>query len=96
MREIFRHCPSCGRRFTIRLVDEKLVDQRRSRNQIEQPTETHMGVSSTYSYGGIPMPRVEVDEEVPVTIDIKDFQYTYKCKHCGHVWSEMREKDSGA
>ena len=52
--------------------------------------------SSTFVYGGIPMPEVEVEEDVPMTMDVKDFRYTYKCKHCGHVWTEMREKDSEA
>jgi uncharacterized Zn finger protein len=93
-REFFRHCPSCGRRFQITLVGEKLIDERRVTDQIERDTEPISSASSTFRYGGVPMPEVVVEEDVPVTIDIKEFQYTYKCKHCGHVWTETHEKDS--
>ena len=94
IREFFRHCPACGRRFSIRLVSEKLVDERKVTEQVRRSMEATIAASSTYRYGGIPTPPVLVEEDVPLTIDIKDFQYTYKCKHCGHVWTEIREKDS--
>ena len=29
----------------------------------------------------------------PVIIDIDEFQYNYKCKICGHEWSEKRVVD---
>ena len=29
---------------------------------------------------------------VPIITEIDDFRYTYKCKHCGHQWSEERFK----
>jgi hypothetical protein len=92
--DFFRHCPGCGRRFHIKLVGEELVDERKVSGQIRQPMVPPMAASSSYGYGGFPMPPVEVEEGVPVMIDFKDFQYTYRCKHCGHVWSEMREKES--
>jgi len=94
--EFFRHCPNCGRRFHIKLVGEKLVDERNVTEEVKRPMETPIAASSTYRYGGIPTPPVLVEEEVPVTINVKEFQYTYKCKHCGHVWTEMHEKDSEA
>jgi uncharacterized Zn finger protein len=94
IREFFRHCPACGRRFHIRLVGEKLVGQRMITEKAERSIEVPLETSSTYAHGGIPMPQILADEEVPVTIDAKDFRYTYKCKHCGHVWSEIREKVS--
>jgi len=34
-----------------------------------------------------------LSNDVPSIVDIEDFQYTYKCKHCGHGWSEVREKE---
>jgi len=91
--EFFRHCPGCGRRFHIRLVSEKLVDERQVTGQVKESVPTTIAASSTYRYGGVPMPPVTVEEDVPVTIDVEDFQYTYRCKHCGHVWSEIRERD---
>ena len=29
----------------------------------------------------------------PVIIDVKDFQYTYRCKACGHTWMELRSDE---
>jgi len=26
----------------------------------------------------------------PTIVDVEEFQYNYKCKHCGHEWSEKR------
>ena len=72
----FRHCPSCGRRFEIRLVGKKLVDEK----QVTQRQFYHYNVPY-YN---------ELVETVPLTIDIKEFQYAYKCRHCGHQWAEIR------
>jgi len=91
--EFLRHCPACGRRFQIRLIGEKLVDERKVTEVAKRTSETPIAASSTYRYGGIPTPPVVVEEDVPVTIDVRDFQYTYQCKHCGHVWSEVHEED---
>jgi hypothetical protein len=43
----------------------------------------YVGSTMTRS-GGIPV----LEEGVTVTLDIEEFQYNYKCKHCGHEWSE--------
>ena len=72
----FRHCPSCGRRFEIRLVGKKLVDEK----QVRQTQFYHSNVPY-YN---------ELTETMPLTIDIKEFQYAYKCRHCGHQWVEIR------
>ena len=32
-------------------------------------------------------------EDAPVVVDIEEFQYTYRCKHCGHQWSEVRDTE---
>jgi len=39
-----------------------------------------------------PAPAV-LTEDTPVVIDIEEFQYTYRCKHCGHEWSEVHETE---
>lgn len=28
-----------------------------------------------------------------ITVDIEDFEYKYKCTHCGHQWSEMHVEE---
>ena len=38
----------------------------------------------------MPTTPVIVEENIPITIEIEDFQYSYKCKHCGHEWIENR------
>lgn len=88
----FRHCPSCGRRFEIRLVGRKLVDDRKTTEEIKEEAVAPAGLGTGGGYGGGSY--VYVEEKVPVTIDVKDFDYTYKCRHCGHVWTELREKES--
>jgi len=34
-----------------------------------------------------------LSNEVASIVDIEDFRFTYKCKHCGHEWSEVHEKE---
>jgi hypothetical protein len=31
---------------------------------------------------------VGLESNVPVVVEVDDFSYTYRCKHCGHQWSE--------
>ena len=90
VRTFFRFCPACGKRFHIKLVSKKLEDERREQSEITRATGSYRTPSS---YGGVSMPAVVVEEKVPITIDVEDFQYTYKCKHCGHVWSELHTKE---
>jgi DNA-directed RNA polymerase subunit RPC12/RpoP len=89
IRAFFRFCPSCGRRFHIRLVAKNLVDQRREKVNLGRTISlTPMG---RYPLpGGAP---TIVQEGEPITIDIEEFQYVYKCSHCGHIWSEEHVRE---
>ena len=73
----FRYCPSCGRRFEVRLVGKKLVEE-----EEESERRTVLSPLSPYYY--------EVGEDAPLVVDFKEFLYAYRCKHCGHQWSEIR------
>ena len=99
----FRHCPSCGRRFEIRLVDKNLVSTERdvylttragygSRSNLaaQRPVIWQVRSPSMITYDG----HVVLDEKVRVTIERKGFQYAYKCKHCGHRWVEERSEEA--
>jgi hypothetical protein len=33
-----------------------------------------------------------LEEGQPIIVDTEEFQYSYKCKHCGHEWSEKHEE----
>ena len=91
IRTFFRHCPSCGRRFEIRLVSREEVN---SESHVEELPASVMGPRVVTA---APIPRaVLVQEEKPSMVDVEEFQYTYKCRHCGHVWSEIRTQDEVA
>jgi hypothetical protein len=87
IKTFFRHCPSCGRRFHIQLVGRKLVEED-TINERETSTEAEMDSSLIHSTSSV----TQLGEGPPVLVDVKDFQYMYKCKHCGHGWSEKHEE----
>ena len=93
----FRFCPSCGKRFHIKLVGTKLVDSKRETFEQEQ-VQSVMGenpnlMNYPLNYGyRAGMGPLMVEENIPVTVNVEDFQYSYKCKHCGHEWTENRVK----
>ena len=79
--DFFRHCPHCGRRFHVVLVDKKLV-----KVVHKETVRTPPRMLKT-----APLGRVwPIGEGEPVTIDTQIIQYSYRCKHCGHEWSEER------
>ena len=93
IRTFFRHCPSCGRRFEIRLEDKRLLKEERVTSML---TPTEANVRSELIAG--PPPTAEpllVGVGSPITVDLESFQYTYKCKHCGHEWFEVRQEEHG-
>jgi len=92
VRTFFRFCPACGKRFHIRLVGKKLVDDRVEETEIKQ-AYGRIGAGMGYSGNYAAAEPVIVEENVPLTVDVEEFQYTYKCKHCGHVWTEMHEEE---
>jgi DNA-directed RNA polymerase subunit RPC12/RpoP len=82
--EFFRHCPDCGRRFHIKLESKKLVGiERTSRPKTDVTNIMAGGIATSAS-----QPVFVVQEGRPIVIDVEEFQYSYKCGHCGHEWSE--------
>ncbi len=84
--EFFRHCPGCGRRFHIKLLDKKLIEL--DRIQVADRTVTNP-YGGGVAYSAAPAVFI-VHDGRSVVIDVEEFQYAYKCKHCGHEWSEKR------
>jgi len=84
--EFFRHCPECGRRFHIKLESKKLV--RLDRETVPAPIRPRTTIAPFLG------PSVLlVQEGGPILADIEEFQYTYKCNHCGHEWSEKHVEE---
>ena len=85
VRAFFRHCPSCGRRFEIRLVKKKMTDDwmsgdgEKKAGAIIQPAETTRPAALILEQGQ------------PTPVDVELIEYDFRCKHCGHEWSEMRQ-----
>jgi DNA-directed RNA polymerase subunit RPC12/RpoP len=82
----FRRCPNCGRRFEIHLLTKKLVGEKIIATNYERPSSF---VSPRY---GAPL---VVEENVPLSVDEQEFQYSYRCKHCGHQWIEFVDNERG-
>ena len=92
--EFFRHCPGCGRRFHIVLIDKKEVgeeDTYGGPGPIVRARTT--AAPGTIVWGTILSGSALVGETSPHIFDVKEFQYRYKCKHCGHEWTETRLQD---
>jgi hypothetical protein len=87
VREFLRHCPACGRRFHIKLVTKELTGERKSVEEV-------MAGRAGWAPGSPSQSVIVVEEKIPVIVDIRDFQYSYKCKHCGHEWSEIHAKET--
>jgi DNA-directed RNA polymerase subunit RPC12/RpoP len=89
IRDFFRHCPACGRRFHIKLVSKQLVDEERIN---ETMTTREEEMRSGVMHGAEMI--TPLTEGTPITVDVEDFEYKYKCTHCGHVWTEIHEEES--
>ena len=91
IKAFFRHCPSCGRRFHIRLVRKEHVAGERVKQKLTQ-TEAEMESGLMHATQLI----TPLAEGPSIIVDIEDFEYTYKCTHCGHLWSEVHEEEHAA
>jgi DNA-directed RNA polymerase subunit RPC12/RpoP len=91
IRTFFRHCPACGRRFEIRLVGKEPTDMAEHSEEMTSVTAVPKPSMTTGSRRGVPLPTV-VHDSSPITVEMEEFRFTYRCKHCGHEWSEIRNK----
>jgi DNA-directed RNA polymerase subunit RPC12/RpoP len=86
IKAFFRHCPSCGRRFHIRLLSKKPIG---GGTVSERLTESEAEMESALMHASPSI--TPLAEGPPILVEIEDFQYAYKCKHCGHEWSEKHQ-----
>ena len=85
--EFFRHCPACGRRFHIKRESKKLL----SLDREWSPTKASVPEGAMVSSASPPV--FVLQEGRPVVIDVEEFQYTYRCHHCGHEWTEKHVEE---
>jgi DNA-directed RNA polymerase subunit RPC12/RpoP len=89
--EFFRHCPQCGRKFHIKLESKKLVTSHME--SIPRWEHRAVVVRSTGRYTAPALTPINVQEGRPIIVDVEEFQYAYKCEHCGHEWSETHVEE---
>jgi len=66
------------------LVDKKLADS-------EGFIEHGPPVSLNPIIAARGLAPVVLGEDAPTLVGVKEFTYTYQCKHCGHMWSEIHD-----
>ena len=89
----FRHCPACGHRFEIHLIGKKLEAENVTEAKLTPPIASVEGFATAPDIytADQPVGFKMLEESIqPTIIDARDFDYTYKCGHCGHVWHELR------
>jgi len=91
VKAFFRHCPSCGRRFHIKLVRKEEVAEEPITEHLT-PAEEEMGYGFIHANPWM----TQLTEGPPIYVDIEEFDYTYKCTHCGHQWSEVHTEQDTA
>ena len=97
----FRRCPACGRRFETRLVSKELVHQSKEiernlpapRRHGENPTPYQDPWHPSY-YQGFSWSYLSLEPNVTTVTVTDEFQCSYRCKACGHQWSEKRTGES--
>ncbi len=89
--EFFRNCPQCGRRFHIKLETKKMATSHTESIRTSVPSA--IAVRSAGRGVGPSFTAIAVQEGKPIIIDVEEFQYAYKCKHCGHEWSEKHVEE---
>jgi hypothetical protein len=71
-------------------VNKKLVrDEKETVVHKEVTSSARVFVGSRFQ----PISPAILEVDVPVTIEVEDFEYSYKCKHCGHVWTETHRQE---
>jgi hypothetical protein len=96
---LVRTCPSCGHRFHVKLVDEKLLSDRATAEPV-QKDGMMMNTGASAGVWGYPKGKVwslfpgGEQEEGTFATRRKEFEDSFKCVHCGHQWSERREVET--
>lgn len=92
MPAFLKRCPSCGKRFEVEHTGESVE------KKSEIVTEEKLISPSTLMAENPMTPLLNTPESVPPSVMVAElieedeYTETYKCKHCGHVWTEKHEE----
>jgi ribosomal protein L44E len=70
---VARKCPHCQKKGGGEVVEYELIDSR-----------TYVDAAATQK-----LPRKFRDKAKPVKVEEKKYEVDYKCKHCGHEWTDF-------
>jgi len=90
IKAFLRFCPSCGQRFHVRLVGEELVGTDVGKATVEQPAAPAAPAAPGRQAGRTV---AEAFGSAQLMVEEDEYQFSYKCKHCGHEWSERHVKE---
>jgi DNA-directed RNA polymerase subunit RPC12/RpoP len=92
MPTIFKKCPNCGKRFEVEHTGESVE------KKTEVVTEERLITPPSMIVANSMTPLLNTPISNPPTVKVAELieedEYTeaYKCKHCGHVWTEKHEE----
>lgn len=88
---LFKRCPACKKRFHVTSVSRRVKsDFKERRVQKVRAEGTDIMVGSRYQN---PNPQV-LYVDVPVTVDVEELEFSYRCGYCGHEWAESRKRET--
>ncbi len=86
--ELFRKCPSCGRRFAVKLRKEELVSEEIAESDRVVTTPAGLG---RVTRGGVGMETdTAIQTTVHTSVERDTIRFEYECGKCGHKWEETR------
>jgi len=96
---LFRTCPSCGHKFHVELVNERLLSDNKSTEPVGRAREDlisagPMGGFWVYLRGRPYSPPLGAQEKETLAIERIELEDSFKCGRCGHQWSEKRTKEN--
>ena len=96
---LLRTCPSCGARFHVKFVNEKLLSSSGKTESVSKDGMMfNVGASAGiwgYPRGKVWSPPMGAQEKETFTTLRKEFEDVFRCGRCGHQWSEkhLTEKE---
>lgn len=84
-------CPNCHSLFRVRTESKKLIDDEQAEDiKVNARERIEEGLEFLDPFQIVP---VSGSKGKDVNVDDLTYEYTFKCKHCGYVWTELKEKE---